>query len=194
MVAAVGCVIDYTTASMIKTKLQAAADAASLATVSNNSSVVTTAKNMTGSGTVSGGSTYALGFFNANLSASPENTGYTSLTPTATVARSGTTVTATVAFTAQVPTYFMGIVGYKNVALSGTSTASYTLPTYIDFYMMLDVSGSMSFPSTTSEQQRLLRKAAQRWGLIGWSGVNCASRFPQPIPSGSENNFSPRLE
>ena len=155
MVAAVGCVIDYTTASTIKTKLQAAADAASLAAVSVNSSAVTTAKNMTGSGTVSGGSTFATNFFNANLSASPENTGYTSLTPTATVTRSGTTVTATVSFTAQVPTYFMGIMGYKDIAVSGTSTASYTLPTYIDFYLMLDVSGSMSFPSTTAEQTRL---------------------------------------
>src|SRR5271154_4060373 len=67
MVAAVGCVIDYSNASMIKTKLQAAADAASLATVSVNSSVVTTAKGMSKNGTISGGSTYATGFFNANL-------------------------------------------------------------------------------------------------------------------------------
>ncbi len=58
-------------------------------------------------------------------------------------------------FTAQVPTYFMGIMGYKNIAVSGTSTASYTLPTYINFYLMLDVSGSMSFPSTAAEQERL---------------------------------------
>ena len=58
-------------------------------------------------------------------------------------------------FTAQVPTYFMGVMGYSNIALSGTSTASYTLPTYINFYLMLDVSGSMSFPSTTAEQSRL---------------------------------------
>ncbi len=156
MVAAVGCVIDYTSASMIKTKLQAAADAASLATVSINSSVISTAKNMSGNGTVSGGSTFATNFFNANLTAAPESTGYTSLTPAATVTRTGMTVTATVSFTAQVPTYFMGIMGYRNIALSGTSTASYSLPTYIDFYLMLDVSGSMSFPSTTAEQSRLL--------------------------------------
>ena len=49
----------------------------------------------------------------------------------------------------------MGILGYRHVAVSGTSTASYTLPTYINFYLMLDVSGSMSFPSTTAEQARL---------------------------------------
>ena len=66
MMAAIGCVIDYSNASMIRTKLQAAADAAALATVSINSPVVATAKSMTGNGTVSGGSTYAPNFFGAN--------------------------------------------------------------------------------------------------------------------------------
>jgi Flp pilus assembly protein TadG len=157
MVAAMGCALDYSMASMVKTKLQAAADAASLATVSINSSVVTTAKNMSGNGTVSGGSTFATSYFNANLAQAPESNGYTasSLVPTATVTKTATTITATVAFTAKVPTYFMGIMGHSNIALSGTSTASYTFPTYINFYLMLDVSGSMSFPSTLAEQARL---------------------------------------
>ena len=181
MVAAVGCVIDYTTAAMIKTKLQAAADAASLAAVSANSSGIATAKQMSGSGTVSGGSTFAINFFNANLSQAPENTGYTNLTPTATVARSGTTVTATVSFTAKVPTYFMGIMGYSNVAVSGTSTASFTLPTYISFYLMLDVSGSMSFPSTSAEQTRLMAVNPDNLtGSIGYSqGCQFACHFTQ---------------
>jgi Flp pilus assembly protein TadG len=156
LIAAVGCVIDYTTASLVKTKLQAAADAAALATVSVNSSVVTTAKGMSSGGTVSGGSTFAANFFNANLNASPANVGYTNLTPSATVALSGTKMTATVSFTAKVPTYFMGVMGFSNVSISGSSTASYTMPTYINFYLMLDVSGSMSFPSTAAEQARLM--------------------------------------
>jgi Flp pilus assembly protein TadG len=155
MIAAVGCVIDYTDATLIKTKLQSAADAASLATVSINSTAITTAKGMTGNGTVSGGSIFATNFFSANLTTAPETTGYTGLTPTATVSKSGMIITAAVSFTAQVPTYFMGLLGFSNVAVSGTSTATYTLPTYIDFYLMLDVSGSMSFPSTTAEQTRL---------------------------------------
>src|SRR5579863_990313 len=74
MVAAVGCAIDYTSASMIKTKLQAAADAASLATVSLNSSVIASAKAMSGNGNVPGGSTFATNFFNANLTSAPETT------------------------------------------------------------------------------------------------------------------------
>jgi Flp pilus assembly protein TadG len=156
LVAAVGCVIDYTTATLVKTKLQAAADAAALATVSVNSSVVATAKTMSGNGTVSGGSTFATNFFNANLSSAPQNVGYTNLTPSATVSLSGTKVTASVSFTAKVPTYFMGVMGYSNVSVNGSSTASYALPTYINFYLMLDVSGSMSFPSTAAEQARLM--------------------------------------
>jgi Flp pilus assembly protein TadG len=155
MIAAMGCVIDYSTAAMIRTKLQAAADSAALATVSVNSSVVTTAKGMAGSGNVTGGSTFAANFFNGELTAAPETTGYTNLTPTATVTKSGTTITASVSFTASVPTYFLGIMGKSTVPISGTSKTTYSFPTYIDFYMMLDVSGSMSFPSTTAEQTRL---------------------------------------
>jgi Flp pilus assembly protein TadG len=175
LIAAVGCVIDYTTASLVKTKLQAAADAAALATVSVNSSVVTTAKGMSGNGNVSGGSTFATNFFNANLNASPANVGYTTLTPTATVALSGTRMTATVSFTARVPTYFMGVMGFSNTNIGGSSTASYTMPTYINFYLMLDVSGSMSFPSTQAEQARLM--AVNPDNLLGSPGYPQGCQF-----------------
>src|SRR3984957_17659942 len=83
LIAAVGCVIDYTTASLGKTKLQAGADAAALAPVSVNSSGRATAKAMSSGRPVSGGSTFGTNFFNANLNASPANVGYTNLTPTA---------------------------------------------------------------------------------------------------------------
>jgi Flp pilus assembly protein TadG len=152
MITAVGCVIDYSNASMIRTKLQAAADAATLATVSVNSPLIVTAQGMSGNGTVSGGSTYATNFFNADVTGV---TGYSSLVPTATVTKSAQNINATVSFTAQVSTYFLGLIGDKTITVTGSSTSSYTLPTYIDFYLMLDVSGSMSFPSTSAEQTRL---------------------------------------
>lgn len=155
LISAVGCVIDYSMASSVKTKLQAAADAASLATVSINSPVIASAQSMSGNGAISGGSTDAINYFNANLSAAPANAGYTGLSSTASVSKTGSVLTATVSFSAQVPTFFMGLVGYKNISVSGTSTASYSLPTFINFYLMLDVSGSMGMPSTASEQARL---------------------------------------
>src|ERR1700739_354414 len=66
LVSAIGCVVDYTMASTIKTRLQSAADAAALATVSVNSPIITTAKGMSNGGTVSNGSTTATNYFNAN--------------------------------------------------------------------------------------------------------------------------------
>jgi Flp pilus assembly protein TadG len=151
--AAIGCVVDYSMASMVKTRLQAAADATSLAVISFNSSVVTAAKAMTSNGEVTGDATFINNFFTNDL-ANLANYPTLSLT-TATVVKSGQVLTATVTYSAQVPTYFMGILGHKDITVTGTSKSTYTLPTYIDFYLMLDVSGSMGFPSTASEQSRL---------------------------------------
>ncbi len=71
LIAAVGCVIDYTTASHDQDQAAGGRRRGSLATVSVNSSVIATAKGMSSNGTVSGGSTFATNFFNANLSTSP---------------------------------------------------------------------------------------------------------------------------
>jgi hypothetical protein len=70
---------------------------------------------------------------------------------------------------------FMEVMGFKNIAISGSSTASYTLPGYINFYLMLDVSGSMSFPSTLSEQQRLM--AVNPDNLHGTNGYPQGCQF-----------------
>lgn len=150
LVSAVGCVVDYSMASAIQTKLQAAADAATLASISNNSPIVATAKNMTGNGTVSGSATYLQNFYSTETSA------FSGVTYSGSVTKSGQTLSATMTFSQQVPTSFMKILGYSNITVSGTSKASYSLPVYINFYLMLDVSGSMSFPSTSAEQARLM--------------------------------------
>jgi Flp pilus assembly protein TadG len=155
LISAVGCAVDYSMVTTIRTRMQAAADAATLAAVSYNSPITIAAKAMTGNGTVTGSQTYIQNFFDSNLSGSPANSGYTGASRTGSVTKTGTTVTATISFSAEVPTFFLGIMGRSNLAVSGTSTSSYTLPSYIDFYMMLDVSGSMGMPSTSAEQARL---------------------------------------
>jgi Flp pilus assembly protein TadG len=167
LVSAVGCAVDYSMVTTIRARLQASADAATLAAVSSNSPVTATAKAMTGNGTVAGGQTYIQNFFDSNLASSPENSGYTGATRTGAMTKTGTTVTATITFSAEVPTFFLGVMGYRNLAVSGTSTSSYTLPTYIDFYLMIDVSGSMGFPSTSgtgSEQARLMAINPDNYG------------------------------
>ena len=181
MMAAVGCAVDFSNASMVRTKLQAAADAATLATVSFNSPIVTTTKNMSGNGSVAGGSAYGTSIFNANL---PVN--YAGVTPTVTVTKTGTTVTATVSFSTTVPTYFMGMMGYPTITIADSSTASYTLPTYIDFYLMLDVSGSMSFPSTAAEQARLQAVNPDNYGQYP-TGCTFACHFTAQNACGQSN-------
>ena len=49
----------------------------------------------------------------------------------------------------------MNIFGQANMTVGGSSSASGSLPPYLNFYLMLDVSGSMGLPSTNAEQTRL---------------------------------------
>ena len=154
MVVLIGWVVDYSMATTARTKLQASVDAAALAAVSVNSPIVYTAKQMALNGTngpVSGGATYLESMVSANA---PTSLGAT-VTGTPTVTKSAYTVTATLTYSAQVPTTFLKIIGQNSFTVTASSTASYTMPIYISFYMLLDVSGSMSFPSTLAEQARL---------------------------------------
>jgi hypothetical protein len=82
-------------------------------------------------------------------------TSYSNLTRTSLVTKTGVQLTSTVQFSAQVPVTFMKVLGYQSLSISGTSSSSASLPPYLDFYLALDVSGSMGLPSTTGEAGRL---------------------------------------
>jgi len=153
LVTAVGCAIDYSMASRVKAKLQGAADAASVAAISVKSAGYNAAMTMTSDGPVSAGVTEATAIFKGNASSFSGT--YSNLHVTSTVTKSGHGLTSVVQFKAKVPVTFMGILGYKNLAISGDSSSSTTLPLYLDFYLTLDVSGSMGLPSTTAEAQRM---------------------------------------
>jgi hypothetical protein len=49
----------------------------------------------------------------------------------------------------------MKVWGQQKLTVSGSSAASSSLPLYLDFYLTLDVSGSMGLPSTSSEAVRM---------------------------------------
>ena len=149
---AVGFAIDYSVAIQVKAKLGSAADAASVAAVSQRSAGYTAAIAMTANGAVPAGVTEANAIFNGNVS---NINGYANLAVTPVVTKSGSTLTATVNYSADVPNLFLGVIGRPKMTVSGTSISTATLPLYLDFYVMLDVSGSMGLPSTNSEQTRL---------------------------------------
>jgi Flp pilus assembly protein TadG len=152
IVAAVGCAVDYSFATRMKAKLQSAADAASVASISQKSPGYVAAAQMSGDGTVAAGVTDANNVFNGNMSAV---TGFSNLVLTSAVTKTGIKLASNVQFSANVPVVFMQVLGYQTLTVTGYSKASASLPPYLDFYLTLDVSGSMGLPSTSSEAVRM---------------------------------------
>ena len=164
VISAIGCGVDYSEASRMRAKLQSAADAAAVASISKNSQGWLAASQMTGNGAVTTAQTDAMNIFLGNINnvynpgnPSPSANLFTLNTPptAAVVTKTGVNLTSTVTFNATVPTMFMNVVGFRSLTVSGSSSASSSLPMYLDFYVMLDVSGSMGLPSTNAEQTRL---------------------------------------
>jgi Flp pilus assembly protein TadG len=152
IVAAVGCAVDYSLATRMKAKLQSAADAASVASISQKSPGYVAAAQMTGDGMVAAGVTDANNVFNGNMSAV---TGFSNLVLTSTVTKTGIKLASNVQFSANVPVVFMTVLGYQTLTVTGYSKATASLPPYLDFYLTLDVSGSMGLPSTSTEAVRM---------------------------------------
>ncbi|WFU73059.1 MULTISPECIES: TadE/TadG family type IV pilus assembly protein [unclassified Bradyrhizobium] len=148
LITVVGCAVDYSRATQIRSKLQAAADAASVGSIAKASPAFAAAGTMTSDGSIAVGVTDARNIFNANVA---NQTGYTPGTVTPTVVKSGSTVTSTVTFSATVNTMFLGVIGKTSLALTGTSTATATMPLYVDFYLLLDNSPSMGVAATPTD-------------------------------------------
>jgi Flp pilus assembly protein TadG len=167
----VGVAVDYSEATRIKAKLQSAADAASVASISQNSAGYKAAALMTSNGSVAAGVAEATNIFNGNLATIPGYSGLNvSLTPVPTVTKTATTLTSIITYTAQVPVTFLkavamvsGMGNWQYMTITGTSKASSSLPSYLDFYLTLDVSGSMGLPSTTAEAARMQSINPDNW-------------------------------
>jgi Flp pilus assembly protein TadG len=153
ILSAIGCAIDYTRATQIKSKLQSSADAASVASISKTSPAFIAAGSMTTDGPIPAGVTDATNIFNGNMSGT---TGYTLNSVTPAVNKTGGTITSTVDFSADIATMFLGVMGKSVMTVSGTSTATVSMPLYIDFYLLLDNSPSMGVAATPADVTTLV--------------------------------------
>ena len=133
-----GAAVDYSTSNKAKAKLSAAADAAALSAVDHQAI----------SGTATDAQTTAQNVFNAQVT-NIANVTVNSVSATVTDSTSGRT--AVVSYTATRPNLFMGLVGIPSTTISGSSTASAGLSTYIDFYMLLDNTPSMGVGATPGD-------------------------------------------
>jgi Flp pilus assembly protein TadG len=152
---AIGAAVDYGRAAQVRTKMNAAADAAALA-------ALTPAMLQQ---SVSVAQTAAVNMFNGQISGV---TGLAPNTTTSTVSITSPTGNAlirnvTVCYNAATQTMFAGIIGVPTLGIGNCATASAQTPPNIDFYLLLDNSPSMSLPATTAgitQMQGLTSKEA----------------------------------
>jgi Flp pilus assembly protein TadG len=159
IVALMGLGVDYYRGLSDKSRLDAASDAAALAAISAAQQYISANSQTQTDPTLTNNAT-AAGIAQAQK-AFMANAGTVELvvpaTPQISMARTGQTLTATVAYSGQTPTSFGGIVGVNALHISGTSSASMTMGKYLDFYLLLDVSGSMGIPTSAAGQNQLAK-------------------------------------
>jgi hypothetical protein len=62
---------------------------------------------------------------------------------------------ATVTYATQTPANFGALIGVKTLDIQGTAASTLSIAKYLDFYLVLDVSGSMGIPTTAAGQDQL---------------------------------------
>ena len=173
--------IDYGAAARLKSKLNAAADAAVLAAVTpammtqSDAASITAAKNM----------------FNAQVTGLSrlifDITNTTDFNVT--VADVGLARNVTVTYNAQSQNIFGGILNMNTISFGGSSTGSAATPPNIDFYLLLDTSPSMAIAGTPADIQTMVNNTSSQGG--------CAFACHEANPSadnlgnpGGEDNYA----
>jgi Flp pilus assembly protein TadG len=181
LVFAVGMAIDYGAAARLKSKLNAAADAAVLAAVTPAMMTQTDAASITA----------ATNMFNAQVTGLSRlifNIANTSNFKV-TVADVGLARNVTVSYNAQSQNIFGGILNMNTISFGGASTGSAATPPNIDFYLLLDTSPSMAIAGTPADIQTMVNNTSSQGG--------CAFACHEVNPSadnlgnpGGEDNYA----
>lgn len=142
--------IDFGSALTSKSKLNAAADAAVLTAITTAQTDV-----IAGQATataVSDGKAQALKAFKTNAGAVYS---LLSADPVIDLIRNGQTFTASASYKGSIRTAFGRMFNAASFPIGGHASSSLTMASFLDFYLLLDVSSSMAIPSTASEINRL---------------------------------------
>ncbi len=173
-VGAVGSAVDYSTALKIRTRLQAAADAAAVGSVAFSSTGYNTAVAMTQNGTVPAGVTDATNIFNGEISGMG---GFTLNTLGVTVQRTNGLVTSVVQYNASVPTSFLGMFKITSIPVTGSSTASNSFPIFMDFYLLLDNTPSMGVGATNTDINTMVSNTSDQCAFACHDTTNSNSYY-----------------
>lgn len=154
---AVGGALDFAGAQRLKQQLQDAADVASLGVVAANSPTYQSAVAMNGTGNVPGADKVAIGMLKSAMPTQEIGSSEGDKGPKtgAKVTRSNNSVDSSVTISANYKTTFLAMVGIGNIPVNVTSEASANMPSYTDFYLLLDNSPSMGLGATTADIKKL---------------------------------------
>ncbi|QRE73038.1 pilus assembly protein TadG-related protein [Methylobacterium aquaticum] len=156
LIGLVGLAVDYGIAITDRTRLDRAADAAALAAVVTAKAYAAAHSGESGmmAAALAAGSKQAVNTFNVNAGNVPLAT-VTMQTPQVSSSANGLTITASITYTATINNSFSKIFLVPTTTMTNTATASVDLPSYLDFYLMVDVSGSMGLPATPTGMTQL---------------------------------------
>ena len=171
---ATGMTIDYTRAARIQTRMNAITDAAALSGVTPGmlsqtraQSAATAVKMWYGQVGVTqcqGGTVNLVTYNGCSSSSSDNGSVYTSTDGTLKITVTDTNTVGlsrviTMSYTARSVNMFGGLLGSATIPIGGTTSTNAKIAPNIDFYVMLDTSGSMAFPSTSAGITLLRSKA-----------------------------------
>ena len=148
LVTAAGGAIDIGRLASVHSRLVDSADAASVGSVGKASAAMTAAALMVTDGPIPAGVVQATQLFNADVATSSDVT-VNSLGIT--VQRVGQIVTSNVTVSASMPTYFLRMAGISTLNTTATSVSNNSLPTFINFYLLLDNTPSMGVGATPAD-------------------------------------------
>lgn len=199
LVGIVGMGVDFSVAQAVKNKLDNAADAAAVAAVAtakayvaNNSSDKNLTADAIAAGTDRAGRAFTTNAGNLAFSQLPSTTNGT-LTITLNRSSNGMVFTSTVSYSTTTQNHFGQLFGTPTMSVKGTSAATASIPQYLDFYLLVDVSGSMGLPANQSDQTAMLNAVGCQFachfpGSGNTAGWNYAMQNNIVLRSGAVNS------
>lgn len=172
-----GLGIDYGMAVAGRTRLDRAADAAAMAglVTAKNYMADHAGENGVVAKAIAAGEKQAIRTFTVNAGSVPLTE--VTLSPPKVIS-SGQTFTSMVTYTATIHNTIGKLFLAPTTTWSNTVTTSADLASYLDFYLMVDVSGSMGLPTTPTEMAKLAAVNRDKWNDYQ-QGCQFACHFPR---------------
>jgi len=193
----IGIGIDYLTALANKARLDTAADAAAIAAIVTAQNYISANASKQSdpaltNNAMAAGQAQATKVFYAN--AGVASTRVSAIAASA-MQRSSQTLTATVTYTGAQSTAFGKMFHVPTFPLRGKAASSLTMGMYLDFYLALDMSGSMGLPTSTAGQKQLMAVNPDDRSDYP-NGCQFACHFPgnQGYQTARSNNITLRVD